>query len=124
MSTENVNRVQRIISLVASSLAGQPLARAFFQLNDDLARVSAEQLKELSTSAVLPDDQARAALVAAAFSYRYDELGQPTPSRLGEIVAPTPVFLTTGLDDLTRQRTPVVVGHHNVWVDAASFQSI
>jgi hypothetical protein len=124
MSSESTSRIQQLIKLIASSLAGQPLTRAFFQLNDDLSRTSAEQLQEVGASAELPEDQTRAALVAAALSYRYDELGQAEPSWLSDVSSPEPVYLTSGLNELTRQRTPDVVGRHNVWVDAASFHSI
>jgi hypothetical protein len=123
---ETTGRIERIVSLVAGAVVGEQLKRAFFQLNDDLAQVTLGQLRSLGRPLDLPEERDRAALIAAAFSYRFDQLEEPSPLWLtgDDVVASRPVFLTSGLDALTRERTPQIVGRHNVWVDAKSFESV
>ena len=124
--TENTGRIERLVSLIAGAVVGEQLKRAFFQLNDDLAQVTLHQLKTLGRPQALPDERDRAALIAAAFSYRFAQLEEPSPPWLigDDVIATQPVFLTTGLEALTRKRTPQIVQRHNVWVDAASFESV
>lgn len=101
------------------------LKRSFFQLNDDLARTDCDGLSKI-TQADFPRDRSRAALVAAAFAYRFDELGTEGSAWLAapDLVSGTPIFLTSGLDELIRAQTPEPVSAHNVFVDHGSFGSV
>lgn len=121
----NGERIASAIGLVASAVSAEVLKRAFFQLNDDLAHADAVGLSKIRP-ADFPSDRSRAALVAAALAYRFDELGVEGPAWLAspELISATPVFLTSGLDDLIRAQTPEPVSAHNVFVDHGSFRSV
>jgi|GEM_PF-2134074 len=125
MTTRQETRIVGIIDLIASAASAEALRRSFFQLNDDLARTDLEDLLQMSEPD-LPARRSRAALIAAAFAFRYNELGAEPPAWLksSEVIAPAPVFLTEGFHDLTEARTPPVVSRYNIFVDDASFRSV
>ena len=101
----------RLVRLIAQATTAEILKRAFFQLTDDLATV--DDLSCISASDIeFPAQRDRAALVAAALAFRFDELGSALPAWLASptLKADQPVFLTQGLDDLTSNRDHIEQG--------------
>jgi len=117
--------VQRDIDGINVASAGEVLLRQFCQLNDDLAALSDGELVALGKP-VLPSDRDRAALVGAAFSYRYAETKLTPPAWLNDpgLIADELVCLVPSFQHLIEPETPAVVRRHNVLFDAASFESV
>jgi len=122
MATSN-ERIAQIVTVLSAAPSLEILRRAFFQLNDDLAQTNKADLPRLRVPP-LPSDTTRAALVAAAFAYRFERLGEKSPEWLesAHLVSDTPVYLVAGLDEVTRSLTPAAVSQFNVFVDEASFE--
>jgi len=117
--------IQDDVNGIASAPAGEALLRQFCQLNDDLAALTVGELIAFGAP-VFPSDRDRAALVGAAFSYRYARSPLPLPNWLESprLVADEPLCLVPALQHLIERETPPVVRRHNVLFDAPSFESV